>query len=211
MKCGLASKYYMPADFDYSAKPHLKFMRFHTMSPSVANEGYNDLYITPDGNTHWDSVLNKQTDAPFFFVKEQQNLLRFMGDFNSDRPKLGVWETYELYLYMDTVPVLPGGKSRVRFWKNGKLVAELNDVKTLNTVSSYSPSFLLFTYWNGGNPTCTGTHPTKSQSLYIEDLVITTDKPSSRDALGNAMIGSHVSESASKVKPAPPTVQRVSQ
>ena len=180
----ISVRVFMPEGFDYSASPHLKFLRLHTKSPSSSNEGYNDWYITPDGPTH-----NGKSDVPFFFVKEQQNLVRYFGDFNVDRPIKGQWENYEIYMKMDYRTVDEGGTSRVRVWKNGRLLGEFNDMRTLNKSDSYAGSFLIFTYWNGGNASGTGTRPTKDQHLFIDDLIITTDRPSKTDSLGNHMIG----------------------
>jgi hypothetical protein len=172
-------KVYMPVGFDYSSNPHLKFMRLHTASPGRSNEGYNDLYITPDGPNHWDG--SKNSDDPYFFIKEQQDVMMLFGNYNTDRPQRGVWETYEVYLKMDYVSASNGGTSRVRVWKNGKLLADLPNIQTLNSAQSYANQFLLFTYWNGGAP--------KTESLYVDDLIITTDTPSKRDINGFPMIG----------------------
>lgn len=196
----MSVKVFMPLGFDYTANPHLKFMRIHTSSKSVQNEGYDDLYITPIGSHYYNPGLKKNLlQPPFFFVKEQQNLLKRFGNNNLDRPKLGVWETYEVYMKMDYRSVANGGTSRVRIWKNGKLLAELNDIQTLKSKVSYADNFLIFTYWNGGKPNGTGSVPSKNQHLFIDDLIVTTDTPSNRDILGNPMIGDVL------IMPNPPT------
>lgn len=183
----ISVKMFIPDGFDYSANPRLKFLRLHTRSPGKTNEGYNDLYITPDGSWLWDGTKNN--NAPFIFVKEQQNINYFVGKPIVDEPKFGTWENYEVYLKMDYISVADGGTSRVRIWKNGKLLAELNDIQTLESSASYANAFLIFTYWNGGKPDGSGLKPTKDQHLFIDDLIITTDTPSKRDISGNPMIG----------------------
>jgi len=186
----ISVKLFMPEGFDYSAIPWLKFLRLHTTSSGKSNEGYNDLYITTIGEKYYDSVLKKNLlQPPFFFIKEQQDLLKRFGDINLDNPVTGIWETYEVYLKMDYRSVTTGGTSRVRIWKNGKLLAEFNDIQTLNSAISQADSFLIFTYWNGGKPDGSGAVPTKDQFLFIDDLIITTDKPARRDISGNPMIG----------------------
>jgi len=186
----ISVKIFMPDGFDYTAKPWLKFLRLHTTSPARGNEGYNDLYITTTGAKYYDSVLKKNLlQPPFFFIKEQQNMIKRFGDLNNDKPELGAWETYEVYLKMDYVSVANGGTSRVRVWKNGKLLAELDDIQTLNSAASYADTFLIFTYWNGGKSDGSGSVPAKDQHLFIDDLIITTDTPSRRDISGNPMIG----------------------
>ena len=193
----ISVKVFMPTDFDYTAKPRFKFLRLHTRSPSKANEGYNDLYITPAGSSLWDGSKNNK--APFIYIKEQQDINFFVGDHTVDRPQPGTWENYEVYLKLDYVSVSKGGTSRVRIWKNGKLLAELNDIQTLKSAASYADTFLIFTYWNGGKPDGSGSVPTKNQYLFVDDLIVTTDTPSKRDIFGNPMIGDVL------FSPAPPT------
>ncbi len=90
---------------------------------------------------------------------------------------------------MDYRSVADGGTSRVRVWKNGKLLAELNDIQTLKSKASYADRFLIFTYWNGGKPDGSGSLPSKDQYLFVDDLILTTDTPSNHDMYGNPMIG----------------------
>ncbi|VAX12463.1 hypothetical protein MNBD_GAMMA24-1823, partial [hydrothermal vent metagenome] len=175
-------KVFIPTSFNYTAKPRLKFLRLHTRSPGITNEGYNDLYIKPHGSSLWDGSKNNK--APFIYVKEQQNINYFVGKPMVDEPKLGTWENYEVYLKLDYRSVSNGGTSRARIWKNGKLLAELNNIQTLNSAKSYADSFLIFTYWNGTAP--------QDQYLYVDDLIVTTDTPLKRDAYGNPMIGNLV-------------------
>ena len=178
---------FFPADplisggFDYSAAPHLKFLRVATQSSTGENEGYNDLYITPDGATHWDAENSKNTDAPFFYIKEQQNKARFIGSYPADRPQQGVWESYEVHLYFDNVTVDNGGSSKVVIRKNGVELAVLTDIQTLNTPTSKATQFLIFTYWNGGNSLATGYYPVKDQYLYIDNLTVSTESSAAKD------------------------------
>ncbi len=196
----ISVKLYLPDNFDYTADPHLKFLRLHTTSALQQNEGYNDLYMKPDYSAYYyDPISGNNIDSPpFFFIKEIQDLIGYLGEKDVDRPKYGVWETYEMYLKLDYRSVSEGGTSRVRIWKNGKLLADFDKMRTLETKDSFADAFLIFTYWNGGRPDNSGDYPTKDQYLYIDDLIITTDTPSNKDVYGNSFIGDYT------ISPNPP-------
>jgi len=165
-------KTYMPIGFNYDSTSEgnrLKFIRFHTMSPTSSNEGYDDWYINPRGS---------KTPFSWIFEGEQK-----WSDFGGaeDVIQLGQWEVYEMYVYFDDVAVDNGGKARVRLWKNGKLLKDITDRKTLVRTTSYVDRVHLFTYWNGGAP--------QTQKMWVDDIVLTTDTPLKKDAQGNAFVG----------------------
>jgi hypothetical protein len=162
---------YWPAGFDWSATPWLKFFRVHTRSHDVANEGYVDWYINNP---------QRSADPPFQIIKEIDDRWHLLGHDPQDDPKTGVWETYEMHYVFDTKPVSMGGRARVQAWKNGVLLSDIRDMRTLETEKSYAELFE-FAYWNGGAP--------KDQSWFIDDVELTTVTPSDRDAAGNPMIG----------------------
>jgi hypothetical protein len=181
---------FMPAGFNYNSNgegDHLKFFRFHTMSNSNSNFGYDDWYINPQG-----------TNPPFLFIYEGEQIWDNIGT-PQDAIVLGTWETYEYYVHLDTVPAGSGGLARVRTWKNGLLIAELNDRITLETTDGYSDRTHLFTYWNGGSPA--------TQAMYVDDVELTTDTPAARDANGNPFIG--MGGGAPPPVPMPPVLLRV--
>lgn len=164
---------YMPAGFNYNSIGEgelLKFLRVHTRTASNPNIGYNDWYITPTNNSF----------ATHQFIYEGEQKWSYVTDM-SLRPVVGVWETYEMYLKLDDVPAASGGEARVRFWKNGQLILDIADRKTLQSPGVYADRMHLFTYWNGGAP--------QTQEMYIDDLFITTAPPSNTDASGNRFIG----------------------
>lgn len=179
---------FMPIGFDYNSTSegaHLKFLRIHTQSSSGANEGYNDWYINPRGS----SISHK-----FIFEGEQK---WSMAADDSFAPKLGVWETYEVYVKFDNIPKSQGGEARVRLWKNGVLLQDIQDRRTLVSASSTSDRTHLFTYWNGGAP--------KSQAMYVDDIVLTSDTPAARDSQGHPFVGvGRAQESPAPVPPAAP-------
>jgi hypothetical protein len=174
----------MPAGFNYNSYGegnHLKFFRFHTATTSAGNAGYDDIYINPTGNPN-----------PFQFIYEGEQVWDLIGSAtgtlagnlmgtNKDAIQLGVWETYEYWVKFDTASVKSGGQAEVRFWKNGALMADLTDRITLGNSSLVVDQTNLFTYWNGGAPA--------TQSMYVDDVVLTTDTPTGRDAAGHPFVG----------------------
>jgi hypothetical protein len=174
-------KIFVPESFNYTANPHLKFMRVHTASPSVGNHGYLDLYITPPTGTVYDQSLKKDVSAPFLFYYEGNPRLHTLGQRPLDNVALGKWESYEINYKLDTKSKDDGGTGEIKIWKNNKLLTDLTDQITLVDATTYAESFFLFTYWNGNAPA--------TQSLFVDDIVITSDTPSNRDAQGNPFIG----------------------
>lgn len=167
---------YFPVGFDYSADPWLKFLRVSTNQSNGDNRGYNDWYINKKGDL-----------PPFRFIYEgRQDLAWHKVGEASHAIKLGVWETYEFYIKFDTKSVDEGGSGRMRAWKNGVLMKDMTDRATLNSATDYSERLHIFTYWNDS------TDPVgapKSQSSYIDDVVITNERPLNTDSFGNSAIG----------------------
>lgn len=178
---------FWPVGFDYNSYSNgnlLKFLRFRTNGADNSNHGYNDWIIRPEGKV-----------PPFQNLYEgvRMDWSQF-GDAN-DVIEFGKWETYEFYVKFDNVPVSEGGQARTRTWKNGKLLLDNTNKPTLKTESTTSGDTLIFTYWNGGAPA--------TQEMYVDDIVLTSDRPSDRDSFGNAYIGmGKVNVSAA---PAPPS------
>ena len=165
-------KTYWPAGFNYDSTSEgnrLKFIRLHTRSASRDNEGYDDWYINPKGATQ-----------PFRFIFEGEQVWEPFGT-ASDRIAEETWEIYEFYLKLDSVAVDNGGQARVRVWKNGRLMEEITNRKTLVSSASFADLLYFFTYWNGGAP--------KTQSMYVDEIVVTSDIPTSTDSNGNPFVG----------------------
>lgn len=165
-------KMFVPNGFDYNSYGegnHLKFLRIRTESASGQNQGYNDWYIN-----------REEVSVPHKFIFEGEQIWREFGD-QSDKIVRGTWEVYEMYVRLDDTPVSRGGTARVRTWKNGELLGDITDLKTLVNDSSIATSVYIFTYWNGSAP--------RTQSLYIDELTITSQDPGNRDVSGNPFIG----------------------
>lgn len=162
---------YVPQDFDhysYGEGGRLKVMRIQTKSSSGSNHGYLDLLIDQKG-----------TENPFKWIYEGENVWRDIGE-PKDMIVKERWESYQMAATLDTVPVDSGGQAEVRIYKNGKLLRHITDRRTLVDNTDNATRALLFTYWNGGAP--------KTQSLYVDEITITTETPSYRGADGYPQI-----------------------
>lgn len=163
---------YMPSGFDYHSYGEgnrLKFLRVQTLDSTGKNIGYNDLYFDMLGESN-----------PLKVIYEGEAVWHNVGG-AQDFPKKDKWESYEMAVTLDSVPVSKGGQGRIRIWKNGELLKDINDIITLRDNDAYSDRALLFTYWNGGSPA--------DQSMYVDEITITTDTPATKDAFGNPYIG----------------------
>jgi len=164
---------FWPVGFDYNSYSNgnlLKFMRFRTSGPDNSNHGYNDWIIRPEGSV-----------PPFQNLYEGITMDWTKFGAASDAIEFGKWETYEFYVKFDNKSVSQGGQGRTRTWKNGKLLLDNTKKPTLKTETTYSGDTLIFTYWNGGAPA--------TQEMYVDDIVLTSDKPAGRDDNGNPYIG----------------------
>jgi len=85
------------------------------------------------------------------------------------------WQCLEIYANLSTSSPV------VRMWKNGVLIFEDTTHRTLSSTSDYANFSYIMTTWNGGAP--------QNQTEYVDELVVTTDKPSQVDSKGNRMIG----------------------
>ncbi len=168
-----------PNNFEFNQNGRNKFLRlrtFHFEGATKVSEGYNDLYIDGPPGTE----LSKPGGyAPFQFIFEgAQNWYRMNSDFFA----MGKWNTIEYYIRLDEKTGPEGGNSMVRVWLDGNLIGETDERRTLQRADSFIESLYLFTYWDNN-----GAHI--SQKLWIDDLEITTDTPSTQDLNGNPFVG----------------------
>lgn len=163
---------FYPQDWQPSTEARQKFIRVRTTDSSgKKNEGYIDLYICANDNS-----------CAFKFIFEGENQWVNIGTKKDHAPKYGVWETYELYVKLDSAAASNGGQALVRFWKNGELIKEITNRKTLRTSNSKADRTHLFTWWgNNGSPV--------TQSMWVDDVHITSSRPSATDRKGNPFIG----------------------
>lgn len=172
---------YIPSGFSISTPGNgsLKFLRVRTTTPGGGNGGFNDFQMMDD---------NTNTDAVYRFIKEGVANGPDYGWFNiasaDERGKLlpkGRWFKVELALRFGVSPMSEGGSSYVRLWVDDNLVWNGTSVQTLAGSGDVADALYMFTYWNGYAP--------KSQSLYIDNLIMRSDMPSNRDSRGFAYIG----------------------
>ncbi len=162
---------YFPEDFDhysYGEGNRLKFLRIQTKSAANQNQGYVDFLID-----------KKSSENAFKWIYEGENKWWNAGE-PSDMIVKGRWESYQIQVTFDTVPLDFGGKAESRVWKNGVLIEHITNRKTMKENSDVSTRALLFTYWNGGSP--------KTQSMYVDEITITNETPGWMDAQGNPLI-----------------------
>jgi hypothetical protein len=179
---------YYPAGFDFSCgcTEGIKFLRIRTKSSSGAFEGSWNLYLQAKGVVIATGVNNKQfyENHPWPFKD-----IRGLG-----KPiTTGEWHAYELYVKFSSVP----GKGIIRAWQDGELVFEESKTATLKSSTSKASLATIWTYWNNSAP--------KTQSAYLDDVIITNERPSAKDANGNPFIGTGSVKFTSP--PKPPTLQ----
>jgi hypothetical protein len=182
---------YMPSSFDYRSSTFaLKFMRTHTAQANGSNRGYLDLYIRPNGTYFYQSEIRPgqlQED----FSAQSSSSLRSNAAVQKEK-----WETYEVYYKFSSTP----GSGIARVWKDGKLMYENRKWETLASSSDYVDAVYLFTYWNG--------HAPKTQTVYVDDIFVTNERPSNRDSAGNPYIGvGDASTSPTTPNPSPPVLR----
>lgn len=172
---------YVPTGFDVrTTTGMLKFIRIHTASSSGGNDGYHDLLISHPGASFWETGRGDWS-ASYIYSYEGFPKLIGVGTSGVHDVARGKWESYEIYIKLDSVAKNAGGTGLVRIWKNNTLMLTRSDSPTLVGSGSYADGFYLFTYWNGNAPV--------TQSLYVDSMVVTSDTPTGRDAAGNPFIG----------------------
>lgn len=155
---------YFPSSFDFSSPGSgAKLMRFDSGGKWIS------ILFGPkaSGNLKADSEAG---GSPFY--NQNASSRKSLGNL-----KKGVWQAIEMYVKFSS----KNGQGKFRVWNDGKLVFEDNSTNTLESAGRKSTRALFGTYWNGGSP--------KTQSLYLDDIVWTTDRPANKDSKGNAFIG----------------------
>lgn len=162
--------FYFPAGFNfYTAGQGLKILRIHVLTSTGHNVGYPTLYINGSSwNGYYLEVVNEvgtTSGDPVCAWKHLGTLV-----------KTGKWMALEMYVKFE-----PDRSGIIRAWQNGNLVFDESGISTLKESTDKSMESLIFTYFNNNSR--------QTQSAYIDDVVITSDQPSERDAHGNYFIG----------------------
>ena len=192
---------FMPKSYNYAADAFaLKFMRTHTRAITTKNNhGFLDLYIQPNGGLLYQIEVGHEVEPGKWWGQVNESASKQSNaELAAIDPKvvLGRWETYEIYVKFSQ------SSGIYRVWKDGNLVYENTKWETMKSKSgspeSESELMNLFTYWNGDAP--------QTQTMYIDDLVVTTDKPAARDNYGNPYLGMGADLPATLSPPKPPSV-----
>ena len=88
---------------------------------------------------------------------------------------IGGWQSLEMYVKLSPTNGI------FRIWQNGKLVFEDLNNKTITSTNGYIGMASVMSVWNN--------NVGQSQTQYVDDFIITTDRPSQVDSRGNPMIG----------------------
>lgn len=176
----------------------LKFIRLHTRTSS-ANTGCLDLLMGDPNVPLWDPVARKDTYPPYDLNFEGRPGLTMVGTRPTDNVQFGKWETYEVYVRLDSVSQDGGGMGVTRIWKNNKLLANATGQVGAADKTGVIDAVYLFTYWNGTSPA--------DQYLYMDDLTMTNERPANRDASGFYYLGGAVTSGPSPRAPTDLSVQ----
>lgn len=167
---------YFPSDFVYNPDHGAKGLRVRVYSNSGSSEGYYNIYPNASGIT-----IHQGVDGPAF------------SDNNANKkfsPALKNWEALEIYIKFSATP----GKGIYRVWRNGNLLFEDKKTKTLGASNSKAKEAFIFRLWSNYDSPVT-------QSNYIDDVILTNEQPSTRDAYGNPFIGTGDIEILAAPKP----------
>jgi hypothetical protein len=172
---------YIPSSFYISTPTNgsLKFLRVRTKTAEGPMGGFNDFQIIDDGS---------EADSVYRYIKEgvenrgDRGWLKIgSADERSTLLPRDQWFKVELALSFGVIPLAEGGNSYVRAWVNDDLIWNGANAQTLSESGDTANALYMFTYWNGEAP--------KTQSLYIDNLIMTSDIPSNRDQQGFPYIG----------------------
>ncbi|HAR44471.1 MAG TPA: hypothetical protein DCS07_17875 [Bdellovibrionales bacterium] len=105
------------------------------------------------------------------------------------------WQCIEMYVKLSAT------QGAFRIWKNGVLVQEDMNTKTLRNASDSATNAYFMSNWNDT--------VVQAQTMYMDDVVVTTDRPTKVDAKGNPMIGPISGPITTPVKPKAPTSLQV--
>lgn len=186
---------WVPTTFPISTNTGmLKFLRMHT-GISTRGTGCIDFLMGDQSTPIWDAVARKDAYPPFVSNFEGAPGNTMIGT-TAESVAKGKWETYEIYVKVDSVAASNGGTSILRVWKNNNLIANLKNQVTAVDKTGYVDSLYMFTYWNGNAPS--------DAYVYMDDLIMTSDKPSNVDANGYPFIGGALVDGAAP--PSPPVL-----
>lgn len=166
---------YYPDGFDFSCgcSEGIKFMRLWTQPGGTTDgstEGSWDYYLSTSG-----AVMATGVNGPEFYGNHpwpHEDIRGLGGPIET-----GSWHAYEHYVKLSSV----SGEAIIRAWRDGVLIFEDTESATLTTDNSEVYGSSIWGYWNNTAP--------RTQSAWVDDVVITNEAPGAVDAFGNAYIG----------------------
>jgi hypothetical protein len=169
---------YIPSSFviDTPRNGSLKFIRIRTKNSDGSLGGYNDFQIVDDDttlNSVYRYINEERADLGWSLIGERSSIESLLP---RDR-----WFNLEIYFRFDEKSEKEGGNANIKVWIDNTRIWDAQEVATLGDSTDHADAFYLFTYWNGGAP--------KTQSLYIDNLEITTSEPTKRDTQNFPFIG----------------------
>ncbi len=185
----------VPANYQWSPdRPGNKFMRLWTYK----GDGTGKLYINAYSKTNGVLLENWATGVDNFYAvlgipvgSPVVNSSPRLG-YKSDGTYLG-WEAVEVY-----VKVGLAGQGIFRCWRNGILWFEDKKNATAQDSGGYIGIINMFGHYSNasnqaGSP--------QDQSIWVDDVVVTNERPSNTDSKGNPYIGVGDVEIVSPPKP----------
>ena len=170
-----SARWYFPSSWEFTTTSGQKLMRIGT---TAGGGNWWDIYIDKDTHQiepHTDLGASKIAFNDYKYG--ESSLITGPRGQHGKVIKIDSWNTYEIYVKFSSDP----SKSIIRFWQEGNLVFEAAGVvATLGSSNSISDRVLIGNYYNGNAP--------KTQSAYIDNIVVTSDPPPNTDAHGNPMI-----------------------
>ena len=166
--------YYFQSPWSWTTPTYIKVMRIHVKTAGgAAHVGYISMLSDTNGHV----IENSELASPAYNVDTGRIY------------DIGSWHSYEMYVKLSSTSGI------VRVWKDGVLIVERLNEKTLSSSTDVVTDVLIMTAWNGGAP--------QNQNEYVDDFAVTSDTPTSTDANGNKMIGTS-SISITSAKPSAP-------
>jgi hypothetical protein len=163
---------FVPAGFDLTVTSNnaIKYLRLHTATASGAHVGYHDLQLV--------SNVKTPSAPPMQYLFEGAAASGFIGIGTNQANGIafGRWETYEWSIKFDAVAKSKGGTGETWVWKNNQLLLDRTDQPTLASATDVVDEAYLFTWWNEVAPA--------TQSLYVDDVSLSSAKPATTDAGG---------------------------
>ncbi len=164
--------YYFPVGWDWGdqdgAGSWRKILRYQ-----IANRGRIEIGGVWPGGTATNAEIVGNTEAG--------NHYSYYDQFTHINFPIGRWFAIEQYVKFG----MTDATTRHMIWLDGKLIFDSKNLSTDNpafgSADDKCNAIMFFTYWNGKVRT--------TQDAYIDNIIITTDKPNGRDAQGNPMIG----------------------